>query len=61
MTDRPAPGPDDVRQVVVHPVVWPHLESWLRTRNIVLARIPAEDDDLPTNVMTIADPVGEAR
>lgn len=45
----------DVRQVLVHPVVWPHLELWLAGRGLVLARVPVEDD-LPTYAMTLADP-----
>ncbi|MFF1604190.1 hypothetical protein ACFVYV_43395 [Streptomyces mirabilis] len=43
---------DEVRQVVVHPVVWPHLERWLKGRNITLALLPLNGDDLPTYVMT---------
>lgn len=45
----------DVRQVLVHPVVWPHLELWLAGRGLVLARVPVEDD-LPTYAMTLAGP-----
>lgn len=49
MTQQPAH--DEVRQVVVHPVVWPHLEAWLKQRNITLCLLPSEGDDLPTYVM----------
>ncbi|MEU2075465.1 hypothetical protein [Streptomyces sp. NPDC013489] len=45
----------DIRQVLVHPVVWPHLELWLASRGLVLARVPVEDD-LPTYAMTPAEP-----
>ncbi|MET9436940.1 hypothetical protein [Streptomyces sp. NPDC006551] len=45
----------DVRQVLVHPAVWPHLELWLATRGLVLGRVPVEDD-LPTYAMVLAAP-----
>lgn len=49
---------DEVRQVVVHPVVWEPLEAWLRSRGIALVNIDAalSGDDLPTYVM---QPAGE--
>lgn len=43
---------DEVRQLLVHPVVWPHLTSWLKARNIELSAQQFSDDDLPTYVMT---------
>lgn len=49
MTDRPA---DDVRQLLVHPAVWPHLTSWLAARGIDLSPTQFDSDDLPTYVMT---------
>ncbi|MFE5630626.1 hypothetical protein [Streptomyces sp. NPDC056543] len=45
----------DIRQVLVHPVVWPKLELWLASRGLVLARVPVEDD-LPTYAMVVAEP-----
>lgn len=50
MTEAP-----DIRQVLVHPAVWPHLELWLATRGLVLGRVPVEDD-LPTYAMALAAP-----
>jgi hypothetical protein len=44
---------DEVRQLLVHPAVWPHLERWLAARNITLSRQQFDEDDLPTYVMTI--------
>ena len=43
---------DEVRQLLVHPVVWPHLVSWLKARGIGLSQQQFNDDDLPTYVMT---------
>lgn len=43
---------DEVRQLLVHPVVWPHLTSWLAARGIDLSKQQFSDDDLPTYVMT---------
>jgi len=51
VTERTAPT-DEVRQLLVHPVVWPHLTSWLKARKIELSRMQSGDDDLPTYVMT---------
>jgi len=45
----------DIRQVLVHPSVWPYLELWLAAHGLVLGRVPVEDD-LPTYAMTPADP-----
>lgn len=50
MTNKPAT--DEVRQLLVHPVVWPHLTSWLAARGIALAQHQFSEDDLPTYVMT---------
>lgn len=46
------PADDEVRQLLVHPVVWPHLTSWLAARGIDLSPQQFSDDDLPTYVMT---------
>jgi hypothetical protein len=46
------PTTDEVRQLLVHPVVWPHLTSWLKARQIELSRMQSSEDDLPTYVMT---------
>lgn len=43
---------DEVRQLLVHPVVWPPLLSWLKARNIELSAQQFGGDDLPTYVMT---------
>lgn len=52
MTDNPD---GEVRQVVVHPAVWPHLEAWLAGRGIELALLSAAGEDLATYVMTPAN------
>ena len=44
---------DEVRQVVVHPAVWPQLEAWLTQRGITLALLSPAGEDLATYVMTI--------
>ncbi|WP_186343710.1 hypothetical protein [Streptomyces sp. CFMR 7] len=55
MTTPPAEG--EVRQLLVHPAVWPGLESWLLQRGIEIAELGVlGDDDLPTYVMTPATP-----
>nr|WSX48857.1 hypothetical protein OG409_07800 [Streptomyces sp. NBC_00974] len=51
MTDN-APEPE-VRQVVVHPAIWPHLEAWLNQRNVSLALLFPAGEDLATYVMTL--------
>jgi hypothetical protein len=64
MTDQPVT--DEVRQLLVHPAVWPHLKAWLASRNITVSRMGDGDDDLPTYVMspdldvptTISDQLG---
>ncbi|HEY6114345.1 MAG TPA: hypothetical protein VI172_00150 [Candidatus Dormibacteraeota bacterium] len=43
---------DEVRQLLVHPAVWPHLQSWLTARGIDLTQTQFSGDDLPTYVMT---------
>lgn len=43
---------DEVRQLLVHPVVWPDLTSWLKARQIEVSRQQFGEDDLPTYVMT---------
>lgn len=48
----PAPAADEIRQLLVHPAVWPHLESWLAARHISVSPLPLEGDDLPTYVMS---------
>jgi hypothetical protein len=47
------PPADEVRQLLVHPAVWPHLEVWLAAHNITVSPQQFSDDDLPTYVMTI--------
>lgn len=54
-----APASDEVRQVVVHSAVWPHLVAWLAGRGIGLGHLPLEGDDLPTYIMTLADTPSE--
>jgi hypothetical protein len=56
MPDRPD---DEVRQVVVHPAVWPHLEAWLAARGIELALLSPAGEDLATYVMTINPHTGD--
>ena len=51
MADETAPA-DQVRQLLVHSAVWPHLTSWLTARSIELSKQQFGDDDLPTYVMT---------
>ncbi|MEU8756247.1 hypothetical protein AB0C88_37745 [Streptomyces chartreusis] len=46
---------DEVRQLLVHPAVWPHLTTWLAARGIDLAQTQFAADDLPTYVMTPSD------
>lgn len=56
MPDQPTDR--QVRQVLVHPAVWPHLEAWLASRHITLDLLPPGDGDaLPTYVMTFPLPV----
>lgn len=50
MTDNTAP--DEVRQVLVHPTVWPHLQAWLAQNGVALALMSPAGDDLATYVMT---------
>jgi hypothetical protein len=50
MSEQPT---DEVRQLLVHPAVWPYLEAWLALRGITLSLDHFEDDVLPTYVMTI--------
>jgi hypothetical protein len=54
MTAKP-PADDVVRQLLVHPVVWPDLVEWLDRRGITLGLMPPVKDDLPTWVMTPRD------
>ncbi|HEY5834915.1 hypothetical protein [Streptomyces sp.] len=51
MTAKP-PADDEVRQLLVHPVVWPDLVAWLDRRGIDVGLMPPAEDDLPTYVMT---------
>ncbi|MEU0200868.1 MULTISPECIES: hypothetical protein [unclassified Streptomyces] len=51
---------DEVRQALVHPMVWPHLKKWLASRGIELALLSPAGEDLATYVMTPANQtVGE--
>jgi hypothetical protein len=49
------PADDEVRQLLVHPAVWPALTEWLRGRGIELGRLPMDEEDLPTYVMVPSD------
>lgn len=49
MSEQPT---DEVRQLLVHPAVWPHLETWLAARGIGVSVEQFDQDDLPTYVMT---------
>lgn len=51
MTAKPT-ADDVVRQLLVHPVVWPDLVAWLNRRGIDVGLMPPVEDDLPTYVMT---------
>lgn len=55
MTDQPAAR--EVRQVLVHPAVWPQLELFLACRGITLTRQQISDDEVPTYVMSTAEAV----
>lgn len=49
MSDLPG---DEVRQVLVHPAIWPHLEAWLAGRGIELSLIAPAGEDLATYAMS---------
>jgi len=49
------PADDEVRQLLVHPAVWPALTAWLHARGIELGRLPMDEEDLPTYVMVPSD------
>jgi hypothetical protein len=49
------PADDEVRQLLVHPAIWPALTEWLRGRGIELGQLPMDDEDLPTYVMVPSD------
>lgn len=51
MTAKPT-ADDEVRQLLVHPVIWPDLVEWLDRRGIDVGLMPPIEDDLPTYVMT---------
>lgn len=51
MTTQPAS--DEVRQLLVHPSVWPHLELWLASHGVAVSAQQFPGDELPTYVMTI--------
>ena len=51
MTEQP-PADNEVRQLLVHGAVWPHLVAWLDTRGIEVGLMPPIEGDLPTYVMT---------
>jgi len=54
--DEPVAEPDEpVRQLLVHPAVWPALVQWLADRQIDVSPHRFADDDLPTYVMTPED------
>lgn len=54
MTPRP-PADDEVRQLLVHPAVWPDLVQWLDRRGINVGQMPTGDEDLPTYRMVPSD------
>jgi hypothetical protein len=54
MTAKPTVD-DVVRQLLVHPVVWPDLVEWLGRRGIDVGLMPPGEDALPTYVMTPSD------
>lgn len=54
MTTRP-PADDEVRQLLVHPAVWPDLVQWLDRRGINVGLMNPGDEDLPTYVMAPSD------
>lgn len=49
------PQPDEVWQLVVHPVLTDDLIAWLAARGLQLGRYPNSDDDLPTWIVTPSD------
>lgn len=49
------PHADEVRQMLVHPTVWPDLVAWLTARRIALKPMQFSADDLPTYIMTPMD------
>lgn len=51
MTTKP-PADDVVRQLLVHPVIWPDLVEWLDRRGIDVGLMPPAEDALPTYIMT---------
>jgi hypothetical protein len=63
MATNPPPAEGEIRQVLVHPVVWPRLEAWLLGRGIELCNISSalDDDDLATYVMTPIAPLRDSR
>lgn len=54
MTPRP-PADDEIRQLLVHPAVWPDLVQWLDLCGIDVGLMPPVEGDLPTYVMTPSD------
>lgn len=52
---------DFIRQILVHPVVWPDLVGWLAARNIALERTQFDPDDIPTYTMAPMDWPPEGR
>jgi len=40
---------DEVRQIVVHPVVWPHLVQWFDSKGLTIVMLnEASEEDLET-------------
>ncbi|MEE2040080.1 hypothetical protein Q8791_22955 [Nocardiopsis sp. CT-R113] len=39
---------DEVRQLLVHPVLWPHLTDWLNSRGLDITQLSAAGEDLAT-------------
>lgn len=51
----PKPAVGETRTLLVHPVAWTAIESYLRSVRIALVRIPTSDDDSPRYAMTPMD------
>jgi len=54
------PATDRVRQLLVHPTVWPHLALWLKNRGIELSAQQVDGGDQSTYVMIPSTVTSEA-
>lgn len=59
MTVNPPPAEGEIRQVLVHPVVWNSLELWLAVQGLEL-NLMNPGDELPTYTMSPAQWVVDA-